>query len=114
MTTQERTYREGGYNGDILEEIYKRLVRVETRLSNVLKIHGVMPSAKPPMLTQKAVYQGAATQGEPATVYVTGLDVTLAEVALAAVRGQPEGAGGTVRIVIGNQLLGELFVHGNH
>lgn len=101
----EATHETGAYHGNPEEEVLQRMRRLETRVSNLLRCVGMLPSCNPPdPLKGRAVY-------DEGVVYVTSPDVSLAEVSAAAVRGA-DGRSRTVLIVLNNQPWGELVVRG--
>lgn len=93
------------------DTVLRRMVRLETRVSNALRSIGIVPGATPgDTTTGRAVYDAEGLQGLP-TVHVTTPDVTIGEILACATRGG-NGSSQDVRVVLLNQLVGVLRVHG--
>lgn len=89
----------------------KRMIRLETRVSNLLRCMGMVPGSSPADAdTGRAMYQADGYNGSP-MVYATTPSVTLGEVLACATRGG-NGATQDVRLVLLNQLVGVIRVHG--
>lgn len=93
------------------DELTRRMVRLETRVSNALRCVGIVPGATPAdATTGRAIYDVEGPQGLPA-VYVTTPEVTIGEVLACATRGG-NGSSTDVTVVLCNQVVGVLRVHG--
>lgn len=101
------THETGAYQGDPQEETLQRMRRLETRVSNLLRSIGMTPGSNPPdALAGRAFY-------EDGVVYATSGDVTIGELLVVATRGH-NGKSGVVKVILHNQLVGALNVHGKH
>ena len=89
----------------VMDEMLQRCRRMETRVTNLLRAIGLSPGATIPDPSRgTALYRDGK-------VHVSSPEVTLADVAVAAVRGT-KGNTSTVQIVLCNQPWGHIHVTG--
>lgn len=107
MNGERATHETGAYDGDPNVETLQRVRRVETRVTNLLRSIGMTPGSNPPdPAAGRAIYEDGA-------VYVTSGDVPISEIMVAATRGNC-GKSGVVKVILHNQLVGAVNVHGKH
>lgn len=87
-----------------IEQLDKRMVRMETRITSAIRALGWRPGATPEFGKAKVIYAEGA-------VHVSGLDAPVARVAEAAVKGC-DGRTQDVDVYVLGQLWGTIRVHG--
>jgi len=91
--------------GGPVEEMTQRCRRIETRVTNMLRAIGMSPGCTIP-----DPKRGTAVCHDGA-VHVSSPEVTLAEVAVAAVRGN-QNKPGVMPVIVCNQPWGHVYING--
>lgn len=92
--------------GEAVEEILQRMRRLETRVTNVMRSVGLMPTAKAFDPEKSGVHL------EGRVIHINDLNTPIAAISQVAVVNATPGIDTTFQIVLLNQAWGEITVRG--